>query len=590
MRLSNIKADLSLVFSSVNYQDLLEVINNLPDETDYSLAISIVSSYIAERVKDNATISQYYSKKAFFCEKMLEQYSFQWLIDNGYEPIKVLNKFKTEFNVVIKTTNPKKERTSFFKPTPLAEENIYTQTYKGYKLYQTTNDLPLRAFQENKSRKLLEIKELPDEAYEIYKDLLLKESYDSKSGESLIEYHKRINATVEEVKELAGYQFYNFNKQSGARNYSLMRYITGNKFVSSLVQASEYRTISKSDIKLLKWWLYVNLQEKIVFSQFRSGMFNTKDVEKHLKDIEHKIVNRDMTIKKFGEYLRIKEALTIVKSGIGTKTKFLPDWDAVNCGLVTLANNFRRANSKLLNIANLDVNESAIKDSHTEFQKIAGLDSRELAKRFDTPLLHGSAISTGAKAINISTEELTNKLKGALGDDYIIPNLIASIGREWFTSVSDTIKVGHTEIKAYSKRTKVALEYKGYKYTVIRDTPTLKGLPREHIKENANGIKEAKVNSLYAILVHNVDNLIMRKVYQEVDIWYDKFDCYYTWDYKQLVNTVTEAQEELKDYIYTQVKELAESSKNRKIKAMFSKLPEPDLGVEIKSAEWYILP
>lgn len=80
---------------------------------------------------------------------------------------------------------------------------------------------------------------------------------------------------------------------------------------------------------------------------------------------------------------------------------------------------------------------------------------------------------------------------------------------------------------------------------------------------------------------------MMRDVYENVDIVFDKFDAYYTWDYKSLVESVTNSQETLKDYIYQEVKGLC---KTKKLKELFNKLPVPDTSVEIKNAEWYILP
>ena len=498
MKLSDLKETTRLIFGMVNTDSIIEIIAELPDETDYSLAISIVSNYIAKEVRGNAKLSEMYATKAYSIEKMLEQYAFEVLIDNGYVPVRILNKFKSKVIMVIKTNNPVAKTESFFRPVAIPENDVYTQRYKGYKLHETTNSLDVRSMQHMKSNRLLEIKSVPDELLEVYRDLLTQEMYDPKSGEELPEYHKRLDAMVSEVKELGSLQFHNFNKQSGARNYSLMRYITGNKFIASLVQNSEYRTISKADIKLLKWWLYVNLFGKVILSEFRSPMFSVKDAEKALKTIEAKIVSRDISIKKFGEYLRIKEALTVVKGGIGFETKFVPDFDQVNCGLVSLANSFRRKDSKLLNIANLDVNETEIKDSHTEFQKMLGLETRDDAKKFDTPLLHGSALSTAGKAVNVELPELIKMLEGKLGSDYSIPNIVASIGREYFKTVSDTIKIGHTEIKSYSTKTNVLVEYGAYKFTVVRDMPTLRGLPTNHIGENAKGVKSAKVNSLYA--------------------------------------------------------------------------------------------
>lgn len=586
MLLADVRETINLVFSRVDLDSILEVISELPDQTDYSLAISIVSNYIAKEVKDVAVLQELYSSKAYFIEKCLEQYAFEVLIDNGHEPNKVLNKFKNKAVMVVETNNPVAEKESFFKPTPIAEESVFTQKYKGYKLYESSNDLATRIFQVQKSNKVLEIKEVPDELLKVYRELLTHEMYDPKNGEGLEAYHNRLDSMVEEIKELGGMKFRNWNKQAGARNYSLMRYITGNKFVKSLIQSSEYRTVSKSDIKLLKWWLYVNLQEKVIFSQFRSPMYSHAEAGKKIKLIEKSIADRSISIKKLGEYLRFKEAYYLIQSGIGTKTKFLPDFDGVNMGLVSFANSFRRKGSKLMNIANLDVSEAELKDNHTEMQELLELSDRDSAKKVNTPLLHGSAISTVANAVNMDLVTVHEKLGSKLGSDYMIPNTIASLGREYFKNFSDSIKVGHTEIKSYTQRTNVVVEHKGFKFTVVRDMPTLRGLPRSHVGENGKGVKVAKVNGYYAIAIHELDHLIMRDVYKNVDIDFDLFDAYYTWDYKNLVSVVTNANEKHKDYLYSKVKAMP---KTKKMKAMFAKIPVPE-DVPVKSAEWYILP
>jgi len=179
-----------------------------------------------------------------------------------------------------------------------------------------------------------------------------------------------------------------------------------------------------------------------------------------------------------------------------------------------------------------------VQDAHETMGKSFGL-SREIAKKINTPLLHGSTIKTIAKVltdktgVKITEIEVSEKVFKAYGPEAVNITAIA----DWGTIVYDSrntslmftaIDGWKCQSVAYSPSVKLEVygldmtSDKGWSVTTVhRDMPLLLSAKGEAVYE------DSKTRGLYANITHMIDGWSLRMVVNELDgailLKHDKF-------------------------------------------------------------------
>lgn len=144
------------------------------------------------------------------------------------------------------------------------------------------------------------------------------------------------------------------------------------------------------------------------------------------------------------------------------------------------------------------------------------------AKQINQELLHGAALQGMAKRLGISTEEMIDFSIKAYGPEVVNINKVAKWGSDIAKSNGDTALMWKTrdgfsaqsinyfsgaEIKVYSLSNNKA----GYSQaTMLREMPAAFTVSKK--PEPITEVKEAKVNGLYANIIHSIDATALRDV------------------------------------------------------------------------------
>lgn len=540
--------------------DIIDSLESLGNGADFGLAVGSARLILSKELKGKV-------ESNFDSEKLVFKVAYEFMIQSGYLPKEQANEFKTDIIMVLSgCKSDSVEKQNKYNGIKVPVENQGTYDLKGHSLAEIKVSDSMAKFQSDKSKNLLEIRTLPDEFWTKYRALLQRENKSSLKNETITAYSARLDQETEELMSLQGLQFNNYNKfASHGRNYSLLSLMTGNKFLQSLVQSAEFHEVTESDIETLKYWLSFQLLGKGTKEQCLSNYD-----DKRIASAVRKLSRHINSIKELASVVRITEAYSIVKSGVGTKTKFLPDFDGVSLGATTLANQLRQED--IMRVCNL-IDKDKCWDNHSNLldsAKIVCADNPKLLTRFNsmsrndakpvnTVFIHGGSISTCARSFGVNPSLMAKIMSQHVGQDaYLVPKQVAEFGKAIHAKGNSVISFprplgsGRVQSVGYSKRTMINLECQGYKYTVYADMPVIVGLPDAHIanagKEKTLP-KEVKVNGLLAVIIHALDNSYLERLYERDLIKYDTFDCYYGWNQDAILECVVETFEETKDYL-----------------------------------------
>lgn len=539
---------------------IIDAIEDLGNGADFGLAIGMARSILVKELRGKIDSN-------FDSEKLTFKVVYEFMIQNGYLPKEEINKFKTDIIIVLSgCASDHDENKDNFGGVEVHNENQDSYRIKGHSLAEIKVSSSMTKFQLNKSREMLEIRTLPDAFWIKYRTLLQIENKGSLKNETITKYSARLDEETEEIISLQGMKFHNYNKfSSHGRNYSLLRIMTSNKFLQSLVQSAEFHKVTEKDIDTLKYWLSFQLLGKGTKEECLKA-YDGRKIAPAVKRLSKKI----STIKELAKVVRMTEAYSLIKQGVGTPTKFLPDFDGVSLGATTLANQLRQ--EPMMRVCNL-IDKDVCWDNHTNLldsaRRIVKDDAklidrfnsmtRNHAKPVNTVFIHGGMIQTCARSFGIKLELMAEIMAEHVGKDaYLVPRLVSDFGKAIHAKGNSIIQFprpygnGMVQSVGYSKRTMINLECDGYEYTVYADMPIIVGLPNSHIAhggKSRNLPKEMKVSGLMAIITHVLDNAYLERLYEKRLIKYDTFDCYYSWNQEEVLECVTETFEETKNYL-----------------------------------------